>query len=106
MILSNDDKAEIVGRYRNARNRVEQIDILSQLYAVDVDTIIMILEDYNALDLRDLNRFKRCKVCNCFIKANAKQGKCLNCRNDENRHIRTARIVKYRGNGRKRKEGE
>lgn len=106
MILSNDEKAEIVSRYRNARNRVEQIDILSQLYAVDVDTIIEVLENYNVLDLRDLKKFKRCKICNCFIKANARQGKCLECRCAENRRIRTARIAANRGGGRGHKKGD
>lgn len=102
--MTLEEKAEVVSSYRNARNRAEQIDICSQLYAVDVDTIIEVLENYNALDLRDLKKFKRCKICNCFIKSNARQGKCLNCRCNENRRIRTARIAANRGGGRGHKK--
>lgn len=102
--MTLEEKAEVVSSYRNARNRAEQIDILSHLYEVDVDTIIEILENYNALDLRDLKKFKRCKICNCFIKSNARQGKCLNCRRNENRRIRTARIAANRGGGRGHKK--
>ena len=105
-ILTNDDKAEIVCRYRNARNRVEQIDICAQLYETDIDTIIEILEKWNALDLRDLSRFHRCKTCGAFIKPNARQGKCLECRCAENRAIRRARILANRGGGRGHKKEE
>ena len=105
-ILTNDEKAEIVGRYRNARNRVEQIDICAQLYDVDIDTVIDVLENYNVLDLRDIKRFHRCKICGAFIKPNARQGKCLECRCKENRAVRRARILANRGGGRGHKKEE
>lgn len=56
--------------------------------------------------LRDLSSFHRCKVCGAFIKANARQGKCLECRCAENRAIRRARIIANRGGGRGHKKGE
>ena len=100
------DEGFVVSRYRQANNRPEQIDILAQLYETDIDTIIEILEKWDALDLRDLSRFHRCKVCGAFIKANARQGKCLECRSAENRAIRRARIIANRGGGRGHKKGE
>lgn len=66
------DINEIVRSYRQADNKTEQVMILAQLTASDVDTIIEILKDAGAINPADIKKRICCRCGREYISANRK----------------------------------
>lgn len=88
------DKEEIVCSYRTAKNKAEQIEILAELTASDIDTIIMVLKDAGEKMPRSMKRFRRCVDCNCYIPVTARSKRCKECYATHDREMRRLRYHK------------
>lgn len=75
------DRDEIVRSYRQADNKMAQVVILAELTASDTDTIIQILKEEGALNLKDMKKRICCK-CGCEYPAPNRKGSpvCPDCR--------------------------
>lgn len=75
------DRDEIVRSYRQADNKMAQLVILAELTASDTDTIIQILKEEGALNLKDMKKRICCK-CGCEYPAPNRKGLpvCPDCR--------------------------
>lgn len=75
------DRDEIIRSYRQADNKMAQVVILAELTASDTDTIIQILKEEGALNLKDMKKRICCK-CGCEYPAPNRKGLpvCPDCR--------------------------
>lgn len=75
------DRDEIVRSYRQADNKMAQVVILAELTASDTDTIIQILKEEGALNLKDMKK-RICCRCGCEYPAPNRKGLpvCPDCR--------------------------
>lgn len=86
-------KEEIICSYRTARNKEEQIEILAELTASDIDTILMVLKDAGER-LPTMKRFKKCIDCGCYIPVTARGKRCKPCYATHDREMRRLRYHK------------
>lgn len=75
--MSNLTTAEIVKLYKESRNKVEEVQILAELTASDVETILAILQDEGVYD----PDYRICVQCgNEYPRIYARQRICPECR--------------------------
>lgn len=83
---------EIVASYKQAKNKIEQIKILSELTCSDIDTILTILEDAGVFE----PLYIPCKICYKTFKAtNKKQKICPECQRTTREIAVLKRNLKY-----------
>ena len=92
------DKDEIAMSYRTAKNKAEQIFILSELTASDIDTIIEVLQDAGETIPRKILGMKRCLDCGLRIP----NGRCKRCKSCSAKHDYQMRKIRYQKNREKK----
>jgi hypothetical protein len=96
-ILSNWTKEDIVYSYRTAKNKEEQIEILAELTASDIDTVLMVLVDADEKLPNLGKRFKKCIGCGGYIVASSRGKRCKICAEKHDREMRRLRYHKRKG---------
>lgn len=83
---------EIVASYKQAKNKIEQIKILSELTCSDIDTILTILEDAGVFE----PLYIPCKICyKTFKTTNKKQKICPECKRNSEEVALLKKKLKY-----------
>lgn len=80
---------EVVRYYRIARNKEEQIEILAQLTASDINTVIEVLRDAGVFDEKLLKKFRKCVKCGCYIPGYHRSKYCKTCGEEADRKRRS-----------------
>lgn len=84
---------EIVRSFKQAKDKVKQVEILADLTGTDIDTILVILEDNEALEPKT----RKCELCYKTYKTINTKGKaiCPECQKTTKEIVVLKRNLKY-----------
>lgn len=75
----NLSKSQIIDLYKGARNKGEEMVILSELTLMDIDQLVEILKDAGVWDEKTLKKYKRCEECGAYIISRRSRRLCESC---------------------------
>lgn len=82
------DSTQIVNLYKGARNKSEEVVILAELTASDIDTVVEVLRDANVFNEDILKDYKQCAKCGGYIPIYRRRKYCRKCGEDIDRERR------------------